>query len=362
MVNRLTGKVNDISFIKNIDTNLDLCSMTIDFDEVKIFYDHSDLIPFLHEEVIYTIRPDVIDGRPETVICELAKLSTIQTVQSIENVKLVPEGNKRTVCNFSIKDIQFGSFNPGCVAYLSGFELGSSKKAKWFDCTLIDRESKEFSLRLFQSKGDYEHTEDVFSTFVNHYVQFDLESTKYGFQASEINVLTNDVELSPEVEVARSIYLSEIEKDEALKKYEESYHLMDNLLSYIDGEPGYMLVRIVSEIYMINAIDNISCDLDIKAMKRAAVCSRGYCLPHSAKWSKPMLNTNKAMKVPELRSDRELMCILDVLTDEQVSSTKATYIKVRGLVEDIIKIRRGIIYEKGNNNFDDLMSAFNGLL
>ena len=103
MIERLQGKVENISIIRHIGDNLDLCSMQIDFDNLKIFYDANDLMQFVGKEVEYTTRPDVIDGHAELVICELAVLSTIQTVASTENVKLIPEGNKRTMSSLGVR-------------------------------------------------------------------------------------------------------------------------------------------------------------------------------------------------------------------------------------------------------------------
>jgi hypothetical protein len=117
-----------------------------------------------------------------------------------------------------------------------------------------------------------------------------------------------------------------------------------------------------SELYMINAIDNISTDLDIRAMRRAVICSRGYLLPKKTAWSRPMLNTNKIMTVPSLKADKELMLMVDTLSEEEASATKLTYIKIRGLVNDIIDIRRGIENEKDNSNIDDMRALLNGLL
>ena len=365
MIERLQGKVENISIIKHISDNLDLCSMQIEFDNLKIFYDANDLMQFIGQDVEYTTRPDVIDGQPELVICELALLSTIQTVVSTENIKLIPEGNKRTMCNIESRTIRFGDFYPNCVALMSGYTLGSSPKAKWFDCKMIDKVSKEFTVRLFASNVDYDRMVQILDGLKGGYVSFDLESTKYGYQTKEIIGLPGTVEDSPEVVVAREIIKSLIASDAGLLDYDRRYDFMNTISSVIDGEPGYMLVRMASEIYMINAIENISTDLNIKAMKRAVVCSRGYLLPHKANWSKPLLNTNKAMSIPTLKGDTELLLILDVLSEEQASETKQTYIKIKGLVNDIIDIRRGVSDEKIENNVvnhNAIINSFNGLL
>lgn len=351
MIKKLTGKVENITFIKNLGNGIDLCEIQIDFDTIKIFYDSNALMEFLNQDVIYTTRPDMIDGVPELVICELAKLSEIQTVASTENIKLIPEGNSRTVCNFNASEIKFGDFYPSCVAMLSKVDKGSSKKAQWIDMTMIDQSSKEFTVKRFCNDAD-DVLEQV-KNFCGHYVEFDLESTKYGFRCENVTCLTRKVELSPEVIVAKEILLNEIAKDPGLSKYDNLYKFIETLSGVIDGEPGYLLVRIASEIYMINAIDSISTDLDIRSMKRAAFCMRGCDLPHVAQWSNALLNTNKALKITELKDDLELMYILDIFSTQPASPTKLTYFEIRQLVDNIIKIRRGL------NEKDNFVNAGN---
>jgi hypothetical protein len=362
MIERLQGKVEKVTFIEKYDDGLDYCEIQIDFDAVKIFGDATELLQFVGKDVMYTRRPDVIKGKQEMVVYDLVIISNIMTVESTENIKLIPEGNKRTICNIESKNIRFGEFYPNCIALMSVVQLGSSPKAKWFDCTMIDSESKEFQVRLFASNTTTEEMEELLNSFIGHYVAFDLESTKYGYQTKEIVELPNDVEESPEVIVAKEIIDKLIKSDAALTEYDTKFNFMQNISAVIDGEPGYNFVRMASEIYMINAIDNISTDLDIRAMRRAVICSRGYLLPKKTAWSRPMLNSNKVITVPSLRADKELLLMIDTLSEEEASSTKLTYIKIRGLVNDIINIRRGIIDEKDNSSINAMRSMFNGLL
>ena len=362
MIERLQGTVEKITRVERVGDNLDLCEIQIGFDDLKIFYDYNDLLDYLNCEVQYTTRKDVVRGVPDLVVCELVKLSTIQTVAVSENIRLIPEGNKRTLCNFDVQAARFGNFYPNVCALMSSYELGTSPKARWFDCTMIDMYSRIFVVRKFEPEGDLDVLEKEYQGIVGKYVVFDLESTKYGYQTKEITSLQQSVELSPEVTVARKILEDEVAKDEAIAAYVKAFDMLNVLAEKMDGEPGYNLVRMASEIYMINAIENISTDLDIRAMRRAVFCSRGYVLPHKTEWSIPLLNNSKVMQIPALKTDRELMLIIDVLSREQMSPTKATYIKIRGLVNDIINIRRGIEDEKDVISTNALTSLFNGLL
>ena len=357
------GVVSKIGFIKNIKTGLDLCTIRIEFDEFYIFYDMNDLNVFLNQNVEYSWREDVIDGNVCRIITDIAVFRTIQTVTSTENIKLIPEGNSRTVCNFAIKDVKFGEFLPNCVSYLSNAVKGSSPNTKWMDLEMIDSESRSFKVRIFtRDPNGTEDSDDVLESFVGKYVTYNLQSTQYGYQTKEVTALLADVEVSPEVRVAEEVLKNELLKDNSLMELELTFGLLKTLKSIIDGEPGYQLVRMASEIYMINALDNISTNLDIKTMKEAVFCSRLYNLPSNSPRSRPLLNVNRTSKIKGLRDNQELMSILDPMNPGEVSDTKRMYIKVRGIVNDIIDIRRGINNEKDTTAINSYMSLLNGLL
>ena len=361
MIQRLEGHVEKVKFIKKISDGLDQMEIQIDFDTLTIFYDAAELTKFEGQDVVYSVRQDVVGGIVKQVICEIALVQTIQTVSSIENVKLIPEGTQRTICNLDSRLIRYGDIYPGVVALMSRWVLGTSAKSRWYDCTLIDMSSREFSVRLFKSDAGSPEADEIMNSYIGHYAQFTLKSTQFGYQTNEFNPLPNPVEQSPEVVVAKEIIEATIRSDEGLMEYAEKHDFINNMLNVIDGEPGYMLVRIASELYMINAIDNISTDLDIKTMKRAAITSRGYLLPSKREYSRPLANVNKILVCARLKGDEELMYILDALTDKDASNTKLTYIKVRGLVDDIIKIRRGVKNEKDIESYAAVSGLFNGL-
>lgn len=362
MIQRLQGKVTRITLIENVGESLDLCEIQIDFDVLKIFYDYNELMEYQNCDVSYTTRKDVVKGVEDLVVCELVKLATIQTVASVENIRLIPEGNKRPLCNFDVKGARYGNYYPNITAIMAGYQLGSSPKARWFDCTLIDMYSREFVVRKFEPEGELDDVEDKYKKAVGHYVVMDVESTRYGYQTKDIDVLPQDVELSPEVEVAKSVLENVIAGDPGLQEYCTRFDFINNMMSVIDGEPGYALVRMASELYMINAVENISTDMEVQAMRRAVICSRGYMLPHKVEYSVPLLNSTKIMTCQTLKADKELMLIIDALSRETASSTKLMYIKIRGLVNDIINIRRGIEDEEAIDNISTFGAAFNGLL
>ena len=353
------GKIDKCTFIKRFG-DVDLVEFQIGFDLIKAWGDFSEYNQLVDKPVWYTTRIDIIDGQSCLVVAQIAEIKKVNVVEKVDNIKLIPIGNKRDICNFSISTIRNGDFIPACVALLCSWESRSSAKTTWIDCKMIDADSREFVLRIF-TRNIKERAEKSIDSWVGKYVSFDLKATQYGYQTEEISPMLEEIVLSPEVEVAKTILMNEIVQDDALISYEKANSLLNILMNTIDGEPGYMLVRMASEIFMINSLENISSNFSTRSMKRAVICSRGYLKPHQKPWSKSMFNTNLAIKVKELGDDTELIAMLDVATEAEISPTKQLYITIRNMVDDIIKIRRGN-YVKENIVSDISQSSFGGLL
>lgn len=365
MVERLTGTCEKVDYIKRFEDKLDMVKLQIDFDEVYAFGDATEFAKFINKEVMYTKRPDVISGKIVDVVYDLVIVTTIQTVEAKEHVRLIPKNTDRTVCNFKIADVRYGEFYPNRVAIMSSYQRGASPKAKWYDVVCLDKESKQFSLRIFTTNANRDELDNTLDLFVGKYIVFDLESTRYGYQAKEIQALPQDVEASPEVEVAKTVLSKFIADDEDIKSYCDKYDFINVLSTIIDGEPGYGLVRIASELYIIDTLDSITNDIDIRAMKRATICSRGYLLPSKNNWSRPIANVSKCNTIPNLRNDVTLNDILDVTNNNEMSDTKKLYIRIREFVNDIVSIRRNIDEEETGSigiNVHDIKRYFGGLL
>ena len=57
-----------------------------------------------------------------------------------------------------------------------------------------------------------------------------------------------------------------------------------------------------------------------------------------------MLNTNKVLK-SKLNNDKDLILLLDALSEEEISPTKSVYIRIRKFIKQILNERRGLIDE-----------------
>ena len=197
---------------------------------------------------------------------------------------------------------------------------------------------------------------------LNGYVEFDLESTKYGYQTEQFRAIAQEVEASPEVAIARVVVENMVKADGPLLQFVTETKLFEYLDAFIDAEPGYAYVRMASEIYMIEALANITNDINERSMKRAVVCSYAYVIPHKDPWSRGIVNVMKILKYTELKADVELKAMLDVNFEMEVSTTKLMYMAIKNMVSQIIDIRRGIKHEEVSSLIDRYRSDFNGLL
>lgn len=358
------GTVESVKLIKTITGGLDMCSIVIDFDEYIAFYPFAELSTFLQERVRYDTRPDMVEGVIRNVLTDIILVSEVQTIDKVDNIKLIPKTKDRPMCNFDIHDIRFGSYQNGCTALLVKATPGESKRAKWTDCEMLDKNSNLFSIRIFNDKivKDADNSIGIAEN-VNCYVKFDLVSTKYGYQTEELYFVSDNTEPSPEVKIAKEIVQQAINEDPALVKYCSTYKFADAIDAHIDGEPGYLWVRMATELYLIQALENVADELNIISMKRAAICSNGYTLPHKDGWANNILNSVKILKIEGLNDDLELKMMLDPMFNLAPTSTKKMYLLIKDMVTNLINIRRNIDEEDRNtSDIVKLRNYLNGLL
>lgn len=363
MIEKMRGTVEAVQMLSSIRDGFCKMIIRIDFDEYYIFYDPQAIMGFLHKDVIYNTRPDIVEGKEVEVIAEIALVTEVVALEATTNdIKLVPFDTKRPVCNFNIKEVRFGEYKIGCVAILTDIKEGSSRKANWFDCEMLDAYGHMFEVRMFTSKEDVLKLNE-YKIMVNGYVEFNMESTKYGYQTSEISALPQEIEASPEIAIAKNEVMKYIQSDPAIYAMVNDYKLDSYIDMSVDGEPGYQWVRMASELYFINALDNVTSGVSISSMKRAVICTRLSALPHKSSWSETVLNVTKVLRYKDLVADEELRKIIDVFYNDEVTPTKRLYIEIRKMVNQIINARRDIENEEEViGTINSCRNAFAGLL
>jgi len=348
-----SGRVESLKLLSHIKPGLDYCAIQIDFDELRIFGSYNDLTKYIQKYVKYETAEDVYQGEVFTRVADLCLEHTIQTVNKNEGVKLIPEvGSARSICNFSVESVRPGDTEINCIALLCGYEQGSSSKAKWADLNMIDRNAKSFSLRIFTNDlKDGMDPDLALQSMCGKYLKFNISSTKYGLQTSAVEVVDYPVVCPPEVEIAVEIITQSVATDTALQEYVAKYKYLDTLKGVLYGEPGYHLVELASELCVIDTLDNIASEYDIRLLRRAAVTSRGYLLPSKHKFSKVLLNTNKVLR-SELREDIQLLELLDVPESVQSNGNKRMFYRIKKLCRQVVEERRGFYEEDVTENFN----------
>lgn len=346
----ITGKVERVDFISHISTGLDYCNIQIDFDEHKIFGEFNEILGYIGKNVIYEIAPDVYQGEIITRIVNFYCEQVIQTIDKVETVKLIPKDSAtRIICNFSVDSLRRGDFEINCIALFCEYERGASDKTTWVDLRMIDKNAKAFTLRMFTNKiTDNIDSEEVLNGLKGHYIKFNANYTKYGIQTDFVELIPVPVVAPPEVAVAIAQVKEFAKNDPALLSYITQFNYLETLETILYGEPGYHLVELAMELYMINMLNDISCEYDIPLLIRTAITSRGYLLPSKTKFSKVLLNTNKVLK-SELKTDRLLLLILDPMSEDEADSiNKSAFYRIQKFCKQTLEERRGIRHEEDN--------------
>ena len=347
------GRVEKLNLLSHIKPGLDYCSIQIDFDEMRIFGQYNELIKYIGQYVKYSTAEDMYQGVTFTRVVEFFLEQTVQTVDRTEGVKLMPQrADSRAGCNFSVDAVRAGDSEINCTAFLCGYEKGASSRTKWVDLSLVDRNARMFSLRMFTKDlvGNVD-PELALEGMKGNYVRFNVSSTKYGLQTDRLEVVDYPVVPPPEVVIAVSQIEQRTCEDGSLWEYMQSYRYIETLKGIIYGEMGYHLVELASELYMIDMLSDISCEYDIKLLRRAAVASRGYLLPSKNKFSKVILNTNRILRSP-LKDDMALIAILDMPGGAEDTANKRAFYRIRKFCRQVINERRGYGEEDISGDFN----------
>lgn len=363
------GTVSSITLIKKIKEGLDYCDIVINGIPYKLFGSYNENVQYLNKSVLYDTRPDIYEGKMIEVIANVVEKNVIQTVSESKGVKLIPDTKTmKGLCNYALDTLQFGDRVRDVVVYLSGYTVDSSPRAKWFDLQVVDMKSKVYNVRCFTKVGEAGRLEEQNAQgMVGKYVKLNmLALTKYGIQVegtetvSAVEVMYDDVVLSPEVEVAISIINEMTAGDSMLLAYMEKYNYIEGLKGVIDIEPGFHLVRVATELLLIKALSNVTNIYSETTLIRAAICSRGYLIDRKNDFSRTVLNINRISRTT-LVNDAVLIDCLDVMSSH-TSPVKRVYIEVVKFANFIVDERRGLIDEKEIIRQNEIVSNSYGRL
>lgn len=356
------GNVQTVTKLKDLESDFHYCEVQIDMDVYYAFYNYNDLLEMVGKRVEYDTRVDIVDGNRVKVIATLIDKQIIPTIKGNYFNKLFPKNDKfRPVCNTKLRELKYGDIAYGGTYFLSGYKEGASAKAKWLDFSVIDAESKVSSIRIFISTlGEDSKEVKILKGMVGKYINCDVTYTQWGFQTGEVVVNTTEVIEPAEVSISLKNIMQTIEMDEELIAFLKGNSLLGRLKGIIHYEVGYHLVEMAMELYMVDLLDNISTDYNIKLLTRAVVCSRAYLIPSKANYSEDILNVVNILK-SNLSSDKDLILLLDSNSKEDFPE-KRIYKSIKSFVRKVIEERRGVVQDEKINTFiTELYGFIDGL-
>lgn len=322
-----------IELVESLPTGGDLLKVTIDnTTEALWFFEHSAALEYLNQDVIVEYRQDIYKGDLRQFIATFVKPTKVNTIDREENIKLFCD-SVDNYSNVSFNEIQMGETRAGCIVYCISSEFKTSAAAVWQELIIRDRSMHVAKLRIF----DYDNKS---ADYAGSYVCTELARNQYGFQSEFIAPINGECPPNPEIEIARNFIVSYFSDDVAAMDYNAKYALIDTLQTVIDYEPGYALVRLAMELSMVDAMKNITNDVDLKSIGQALLAERGF---HCRKSELSSLVNNVIMASSAQWPNKVLVLkLLDIPTEENIPEYKVMC-SIKSTVDSILRVRKGVV-------------------
>jgi hypothetical protein len=272
---KITGKLLSVSVVESLSSQLQKMAIDVNHNEYIMFGDSTALTPLINKDVEFEEEDGIVENLAEVVV-------VTQKVETNDDVMtLIPsKSSSSSTINFDLSQISPGELQQAQTILFLSYTKSNSRVAKWYDMNCIDRNSKNFNLRIFY---DSEFDSSVIEHNVGRYIICDIRyDSKYGLQVSgKINLLDIPVTLPAEVELAYETLkdICDESSDAWLDEYNKKFRLIDTLRLLVAENIGYHLVHMCAEIMLLCTMENIVEDLPLTLMKQAVFASRGYLIP-----------------------------------------------------------------------------------
>lgn len=322
-----------ISLVETLPSGDELLKVTIDNStEAFWFYRYSDALAYLNQEVIVEYRKDVYKGELAQFIATFVKPTVIQTLSKEDNIKLYCDMVDNNA-NLSFSEIAIGETRPGCIVYCVACEFKSSNNATWQELIIRDKSMRTAKLRLF----DYDNKA---ANFAGQYVMTELSRNKFGFQSEFINPVAGEVPPNPELEISKKYIQNYFANDSNALAYIAKTGVIGFLEEAIDYEKGYGLVRLARELAVLDAMKNITKDVDLKSIGQALLASRGYLVRNSVLSN----SVNNVIQAYSIKWDNTALVLqlLDTACEEDIPEKKVMQ-SITSTVSTLIEVQKGTV-------------------
>lgn len=301
-----------------------------DGSEAYWYYDYADSLQYINQDVIVEFRKDVYNGELREFIKTFTVPTVVRTLDKQDNIKLYIESVDNN-SNLSFNEIQPGETRSGAIVYCISCEFKSSPNAVWQEFIIRDKSMHVAKLRLF----DYNNES---ANFAGTYIVTDLSRNKYGFQTDMVAPVTGTMMENPEITVAEQFVRNYFAEDTVALSYIAETHLFELMRDHVDYEKGYAIVRMASELAMVDSLKNITKDVDIVSIGQAILCSYGH-YTRSSHLSNSVNNITLMLRFQF--PDRVLVGQLLDTALEDKPKEYPIYSNIQNTVAALLEIRKG---------------------
>lgn len=317
------------------ENGTELLEVTIDNAVTALwFYDYSAALQYLNKDVIVDYRQDIYKGNMCQFIKTFVIPTEVSTLSSHENIKLYCD-QEDNFSNLSFNEIADGETRPDCIVFCISQSFKSSGNAVWQELIIRDRTMHVAKLRIFNYANNN-------LDFTGSYVKTELIRNQYGFRTEFIIPAgIDEVHINPEIPIAKQFIQNYFAGDSIANDLITNTRVLDFLNEDLDYEIGYGLVRLAMELSMIDNLNNITKDVDVEAIGRAALCSRLYVTKPKSILSKSIINVTTAMHFQW----QDLSTVVRVLDagQEEKSQECLLYNDIRKTVDTILQMKKGTL-------------------
>lgn len=313
----------------------DLLLVNIDNDvQAYWFYDYAKAQEFINKDVIVEYREDILDGNMRTFVRTFTVPTIVNTLDKKDNIKLFCDQTDN-FSNFSFTEIQTGESKPACIFYCVKQEFKASDKSHWMELIIRDKLMRCAVLRIF----DYDN---IHSELAGHYAVAELSRNSFGFNTSMVApVNKGECPVNPEISIARQYIMNYFSDDKTALEYINATKVLDCLEDAIDYEVGYGLVRLATELSFVDSMQNVSKDLDLRAIGEALLCKRGYMTRTSA--LSPIINNVFIAQNYRWEHRTTVLVLLDTMNETRIAE-HSILDGIVDMVSTILEARKGIVY------------------
>lgn len=326
------SKCTEIKLVEKLPSGTDVLNVVIDgTTSAYWFFDYAKAMEFVGKDVIVEYRQEVYKGDLVQCINTFVTPNVVTTLDKQSNIKLYVD-QEDNFSNVSFSEIEVGERRPGAIVYCTHSEYKSSNAAVWMELIIRDRSMHTAKLRLF----DYQNKDINFS---GKYVMTELVRSKYGFQSEVINPVPGEDKKNPEIPLAIQFIKNYFADDPVTLDYLSKTNLLNTMEDIIDYEKGYSLMRLAMELAIVDGMNNISKDVDLKAIGIALLVENGHLLKNSV-LSSYFNNVALALNFKWPNRDKVLQ-LIDAPADDPIDEYVIMQ-SIKNMVDTLLKIRKGI--------------------